>query len=235
MAKVLENSYRASNIAFIHEWAQFAEVANVNLHEVLNAIKMRPTHNNIMSPGIGVGGYCLPKDPLMASWAYKNLFSNSIGLPQSEKSVQINDMMPLHCYNIIKEYFKDDLKEQNVLILGISYINDVADTRYAPQELLFDKLKNEGCDLFIHDTHVKYWEEKNIHIEPSLEKIFENNINIIILATKHSGYTNSSYLEKLLSNCNNKFILDCQSFLSQDYIKSLKNDNVVRVLGRGDI
>ena len=64
MAKVLENSFRAMNIAFIVEWSRFAEEAKVNLYEVINAIRMRPTHKNIMLPGIGVGGYCLTKDPV---------------------------------------------------------------------------------------------------------------------------------------------------------------------------
>ena len=71
MAKVLENSYRAMNISFITEWSRFAEESGVNLYEVIGAIRMRPTHTNIMFPGIGVGGYCLTKDPLLASWSKK--------------------------------------------------------------------------------------------------------------------------------------------------------------------
>jgi UDP-N-acetyl-D-mannosaminuronate dehydrogenase len=69
MAKVLENSYRAMNIAFAVEWSRFAEEAGVNLYEIVNAIRIRKTHSNLMYPGIGVGGYCLTKDPLLASWA----------------------------------------------------------------------------------------------------------------------------------------------------------------------
>ena len=73
MAKVLENSFRAMNISFIVEWSRFAEESGVNLYEVVNAIRMRPTHKNIMLPGIGVGGYCLTKDPFLASWSRKNI------------------------------------------------------------------------------------------------------------------------------------------------------------------
>ena len=69
MAKVLENSYRALNISFIVEWSRFAEHADVDLYDVVDAIRKRPTHSNMMYPGIGVGGYCLTKDPLIASWA----------------------------------------------------------------------------------------------------------------------------------------------------------------------
>jgi UDP-N-acetyl-D-glucosamine dehydrogenase len=77
MAKVLENSYRALNIAFMVEWSRFAEIAGVNIYEVVNAIRMRPTHSNLMFPGIGVGGYCLTKDPLLASWSMQNHFASS--------------------------------------------------------------------------------------------------------------------------------------------------------------
>jgi UDP-N-acetyl-D-glucosamine dehydrogenase len=65
MAKVLENSYRAANIAFVVEWSRFAEEAGVNLYEIVSAIRVRKTHSNLMLPGIGVGGYCLTKGPLI--------------------------------------------------------------------------------------------------------------------------------------------------------------------------
>ena len=73
-AKVLENSYRACNIAFAVEWSRFAEEAGVDLWSIVNAIRVRNTHANLMFPNIGVGGYCLTKDPLLASWARKKLF-----------------------------------------------------------------------------------------------------------------------------------------------------------------
>ena len=75
LAKVLENSYRAMNIAFMVEWTRFAEEAGVNMYEIVNAIRQRDTHSNLMFPGLGVGGYCLSKDPLLASWSRKSLFN----------------------------------------------------------------------------------------------------------------------------------------------------------------
>ena len=85
IAKVLENSYRAKNIAFMVEWSRFAEEAGVNLYEVIDAIKMRPTHSNMMYPGIGVGGYCLTKDPLLASWSKMEIFGSKKDLDESVK------------------------------------------------------------------------------------------------------------------------------------------------------
>ena len=73
MAKVLENSYRAMNIAFAVEWSRFSEEAGVDLYAMVNAIRARPTHANLMYPGIGVGGYCLTKDPLLAKVGHASI------------------------------------------------------------------------------------------------------------------------------------------------------------------
>lgn len=110
MAKVLENSYRAMNIAFMVEWSRFAEEAGVDIYEVVNAIRMRPTHKNIMLPGLGVGGYCLTKDPLLASWARMNLFGSTEKLGQSEKGVHINDKMPVYAFDFLQAQYKDSLE-----------------------------------------------------------------------------------------------------------------------------
>ena len=132
LSKVLENSYRAMNISFIVEWSRFAEEAGVDLYEVVNAIRMRPTHKNIMLPGIGVGGYCLTKDPLLASWAKQNIFSSIEPLTMSEESVRTNDKMPEKAFNFLKSSFGKSLDGKKILLLGISYLPDVGDTRYTP-------------------------------------------------------------------------------------------------------
>ena len=163
MCKVLENSFRAMNIAFIQEWTEFAESAGVNLYEVIESIRMRPTHKNIMKPGLGVGGYCLTKDPLLASWASQEWF-NSVKLKQSEEAVSINDKMPLHTYEIIKKYFNKDLEGKRILILGISYLQNVGDTRYTPVEILYNKLLDDGVSIVLHDPFVSFWKEKNVEI-----------------------------------------------------------------------
>ena len=71
--KIVENSYRATILAFLNEWSLFAERNGVDLIKVIKAIKMRPTHSNIIFPGPGVGGYCLPKDGGLGYWAYKHI------------------------------------------------------------------------------------------------------------------------------------------------------------------
>ena len=181
MSKVLENAYRAMNIAFIQEWTKFAESAGVNLYEVVEAIRMRPTHKNIMKPGLGVGGYCLTKDPLLASWASQKWF-NSPKLSQSENAISINDRMPLHTYEIIKENFNKDLAGKRILILGISYLPNVGDTRYTPVELLYDKLLEDGVSVVLHDPFVALWREKNLEIRNN-DDVFDGMYNAAIIGT----------------------------------------------------
>ena len=75
LTKVLENTYRSVNIAFIDEWTKISEKLNINLNKVVDAIKLRPTHSNIMRPGLGVGGYCLTKDSLLAMYSAKKIYN----------------------------------------------------------------------------------------------------------------------------------------------------------------
>jgi len=98
MAKVLENSYRAMNIAFAVEWSRYAEEAGVDLYGMVDAIRVRKTHANLMYPGVGVGGYCLTKDPLLASWSRKTFFGSEFDLDMSINSVSVNDQMPVFAF-----------------------------------------------------------------------------------------------------------------------------------------
>ena len=157
LAKVLENTFRSVNIALIYEWTLLAEKMEVNLFSVIEGIRNRKTHNNIMNPGFGVGGYCLTKDSLLAYWSSKQLYNSDFGLPISTKAIDINDKMPLHTFDLIKnninkKYFK-------VAILGVSYREDVGDTRYSPTEILYKKLKENNIYVAVHDPYLDFWEE----------------------------------------------------------------------------
>tara|TARA_B100001059_G_scaffold236623_1_gene288345 strand:+ start:15 stop:1523 length:1509 start_codon:yes stop_codon:yes gene_type:complete len=236
MAKVLENSYRAMNIAFAVEWSRFAEESGVNLYEVVDAIRMRPTHKNLMYPGIGVGGYCLTKDPLLASWSKRYLFESSEGLNQSEKGVKINDKMPLYAFKFLKKELKfDNLKEKKILLLGVSYRSDVGDTRYTPVQPFYNYLKKDGAKLLLHDPYVRFWEELDIVVEQSLNVVFKSELDIVVITTAHKEYNDSNYLLNLLLNMNSLFVLDTVGLLSNSQISQLSKKHKVRVVGRGDI
>lgn len=235
MAKVLENSYRAMNIAFAQEWSRFAEEAGVNIYEVVHAIRMRPTHANLMLPGIGVGGYCLTKDPLLASWAKVNLFESDEPLTQSEKGVMINDKMPLFVFDFLKKHFGSNFNGKNILLLGVSYRSDVGDTRYTPVEPLFDFLEAEKAIISTHDPYVTFWEEKSIHVSQDLGSVLDHNYDIIIFSTGHVEYKNNMILIEKIKTQPNVFVFDTIGILTDKEILSLKENHKVIVLGRGDI
>ena len=235
MAKVLENSFRAMNIAFMVEWSRFAEEAGVDIYEVVNAIRMRPTHKNIMLPGLGVGGYCLTKDPLLASWARMNLFGSEERLGQSEKGVHINDKMPLYAFEFLQSQYKEALAGKKVLLLGVSYLNDVGDTRYTPVEGFYDQLEIEGCEIVLHDPHVKYWEEKDVWVNQDLDELLKDSYNIIAITTGHKDYRNNESLINKLIDQPVSFLYDTIGVLTNEEIKRLSAKHIVKVIGRGDL
>lgn len=235
MAKVLENSFRAMNIAFMVEWSRFAEEAGVDIYEVVNAIRMRPTHKNIMLPGLGVGGYCLTKDPLLASWARMNLFGSEEKLEQSEKGVNINDKMPLYAFEYLQSQYNGTLAGKKVLLLGVSYLNDVGDTRYTPVEGFYDQLEIEGCEITLHDPHVKYWEEKDVWVNQDLDVLLKNSYDFIVITTGHKDYRNNESLINKLLNQPASFIYDTIGVLTNEEIKKLTTKHIVKVIGRGDL
>ncbi len=235
MSKVLENSYRAMNIAFMVEWSRFAEEAGVNIYEVVDAIRMRPTHKNIMYPGIGVGGYCLTKDPLMASWAKQNLFGSKQSLGQSETGVRINDKMPLYAFQFLQQSFGDELKQKNILLLGVSYRSNVGDTRYSPVEYLYNYIEKEAANISLHDPYVSFWDEKQIAVQQDLNEYFPGKWDIVIISTGHVEYKNNPSFIKQLMDIDRTFIFDTVGLFSKDEIQALSEKHIVRVLGRGDL
>jgi nucleotide sugar dehydrogenase len=235
MAKVLENSYRAMNIAFAVEWSRYAEVAGVNLYEIVNAIRMRPTHSNLMYPGIGVGGYCLTKDPLLASWAKTNHFNSNQCLEQSEKGVQINDKMPHFAFDFMKRAFSfKTLKYKKILLLGVSYRSDVGDTRYSPVEPFYLNCINDKATVVTHDPYVQYWNELNLKVSQNLDEELKNDWDIIVFSTAHTQYKNPKVISKI-SKMSKICIYDTLGILKDKDIIELNINNKVKVLGRGDI
>lgn len=145
IAKVLENSYRAVNIAFIEEWSRLAEATGVDLYEVIDAIRMRPTHSNMRQPGFGVGGYCLTKDPFFAPLAAKELFDlEGMDFPFSTRAVRVNNAMPLVSLEKIETLLGGSLMGKRLLVLGVSYRQDVGDTRCSPTEIFVREAVKKG-------------------------------------------------------------------------------------------
>ena len=235
-AKVLENSFRAMNIAFATEWSRFAEESNVDMYEVVDAIRMRPTHKNLMYPGIGVGGYCLTKDPLLASWSKVNHFKSDKRLDQSELGVNINDTMPLFAYNYLKKSFGiKTFEKKNILLLGASYRSDLGDTRFSPVERFYNFIKVDKGLITVHDPYVSYWEELKIGINKNLKKILEKKFDLIVFTTAHSDYSDSNILINYFNSNEEVLIYDTVGILDDNFLSKLKYKSKIKILGRGDI
>ena len=234
MAKVLENSYRAMNIAFVVEWSRMAEEAGVDLYEVVSAIRQRPTHANLMLPGIGVGGYCLTKDPLLASWSRANLLDGTGNLAHCELAVSINDQMPRYAYEYLERRFPTPLDSVAVLLLGVSYRGDVADTRFSPVEPFYHRLRDAGAMVRAHDPYVRVWPEAGLEPNQSLSAALGESVDLVVISAGHSAYREADTIDRLLE-CPPMWIYDTIGLLSADQIDSLSTSHTVIVLGRGDL
>ena len=161
--KIVENSYRATILAFLDEWSRYAERNGVDLIKVINAIKVRPTHSNIIFPGPGIGGYCLPKDGGLGVWAYNTLMGFEDELfKMTPMAIDINDTRSLHVAELVRDALRNMGKivaASRIALLGASYREDVGDTRYSGSEIIVRKLTEMGGDVVVHDPYVSHWWE----------------------------------------------------------------------------
>ena len=231
-SKLLENSYRAVNIAFIDEWANFAEKTNVDLYEVIDAIRLRPTHSNISQPGFGVGGYCLTKDPLFADIAARQILNiNDLDFPFSKLAVEINSKMPLQILKKLANHYEGNLKNKSILLMGLTYKEDVADTRFSASETFYKEAKKIGCKVDVYDPLISFWEETKIKIKPDIPSLIE--YDAIIFSVAHKEFSALSFKKVKISK--GVLIFDANNVLTNEQKNDINNDNNLRYIsvGRG--
>ena len=221
LTKLLENSYRSANIAFLHEWTLLAESIGVDLWSVVDAIRVRKgTHDNIRSPGLGVGGYCLPKDALLAQWGAAHLLGSDVALSTTLDALETNRLMPLHTFEHARR-LAIDLRGRTVALCGVAYIPDVADTRNAPSELLHDALVEAGADVRVHDPHVVHWIERpEIAVSQDLAATLDG-ADGVVLAVPHAAYRalGPGALERLTGRP--AFLVDAQDVVGDEAARAL--------------
>jgi nucleotide sugar dehydrogenase len=192
--KIVENSYRAAILAFLDEWSRFAERNGVDLIKVIQAIKMRPTHDNIIFPGPGIGGYCLPKDGGLGIWANRHLMGfEEETFKITPLAININDTRGLHVGTLVRDALRNMGKViagSRVTVLGAAYREDVGDTRYSGSELLIRKLAEMGGDVAVHDPYVGHWwefEEQETYPREgySWARFFRNQEGLKALRVQH--------------------------------------------------
>ena len=194
-AKVMENTFRATTIALIEEWARFAETAGIDLFEVVDAIRMRPTHANMRTPGFGVGGYCLTKDPLFAKIASDVLFDEPMEFPFSTAAVRTNDDAPAVAVQRLAKLLGGDLSGKRVLLAGVSYRQDVGDTRYSPSETFVRAAESAGATVLASDPLVSHWEELDVAV--SVELPSPQGFDAVVFAVPHAEYRDLDFVEWL--------------------------------------
>jgi nucleotide sugar dehydrogenase len=262
-AKIVENSFRATILAFLDEWSLFAERNGVDLIKVIDAIKNRPTHSNIIFPGPGIGGYCLPKDGGLGLWAYRHIhgFEDDI-FKITPLAIDINDTRALHVAELTRDALRNmgrPLAAAEILVLGASYREDVGDTRYSGSELIVRRLTEMGAELRVHDPYVRNWwefEKQDEYPSPthSLKRFFRNqeklsdlrveeNLNkalrgaeAVVFAVRHQHYLDLDPDEVVKTAGVPIAAIDCFGILDDQRIKRyFELGCEVKGLGRGHV
>ena len=197
-AKLLENTFRLVNIALVNEFAQICSSNTINVHEVIDAASSKPYGFMPFRPGVGVGGHCIPVDPLYLTWwARQN--GGEAGIVEAANL--INHSMPKYVAERALSLVKNNIEAPRVLILGVAYKPGVGDVRETPVSELRKYLKAKGADVAWHDPLVPIWEGTNpVDLGWACD--------VAILATKQPGMN----LEQLLES--NVPLLDCTNSLS---------------------
>ena len=263
--KIVENSYRAAILAFMNEWSLFSERNGVDLTKVIKAIRMRPTHNNMLFPGPGIGGYCLPKDAGLGYWAYKHILGFEDGdqvFKISPTAVDINDTRGLHVAELTRDALRNMgryIAGADVVLCGASYRQDVGDTRYSGSELVVRKLTEMGAEMRVHDPYVEHWYELELQDEypspgHSWSRFFRNQEHLkdvrvqkdlaaalhdaeaLILAVPHQAYLDLDPQQVVEWAGKPLAVIDCFGILSDDAIRRyFELGCEVKALGRGHI
>jgi nucleotide sugar dehydrogenase len=261
--KIVENSYRATILAFLHEWSVFAETNGVDLIKVIEAIKVRPTHSNMIFPGPGIGGYCLPKDGGLGLWANKHLmgFENDI-FKITPEAININDTRGLHAAQLVRDALRNMGKivaASQVVVLGVSYREDVGDTRYSGSEIVVRKLTEMGAEVRAHDPYVeRWWELEKQDTYPatglSWARFFRNqgelqgfrmdndlgeglrDAEAVVFAVRHKPYLSLEPEEVVDMAGGPLAVVDCFGILSDEQIERyFELGCEVKALGRGHV
>lgn len=197
-AKLLENTFRLVNIALINEFTQLCSANGISVHEVIDAAASKPYGFMPFRPGVGVGGHCIPVDPLYLTWwARQN--GGEAGIV--ETADLINHEMPKYVAERALGMVNQNIETPRVLILGVAYKPGVGDVRETPVSELRNYLKAKGADVAWHDPLVSVWEGTN-----PVDLAW--TCDVAILATKQSGMN----LEQLLAR--DVPLLDCTNSLN---------------------
>ncbi|RQW67508.1 nucleotide sugar dehydrogenase [Listeria sp. SHR_NRA_18] len=198
MTKLLENTFRSINIAFINEMSMLCEELGIDLWEAIDAAKTKPFGFMPFYPGPGVGGHCIPLDPMYLYWKgkEKNFFSRFIELAQ-----QVNTSMPKHVVELASQALNRHgkaLSTSKVLLVGVAYKSDIDDVRESPGLHVYEQLKQADAQLDVLDPFVTIFRDEAGRIVRPVSVVGNmSDYDCAIIMTKHS---NIDY-DVLLKSC----------------------------------
>jgi UDP-N-acetyl-D-glucosamine dehydrogenase len=191
--KILENTYRAVNIALVNELKVLFDRMNINIWEVIEAAKTKPFGFQAFTPGPGLGGHCIPIDPFYLAWvARKHGFTTRF----IELAGEINTSMPTYVVGRVADALNDQglaVKGSKVLLLGMAYKKDVDDPRESPGFELMERLVEKGAEVEYNDPHIpslpsmrRYPALKRDSRELSADYL--GSRDCVLIVTDHSSY-----------------------------------------------
>jgi UDP-N-acetyl-D-glucosamine dehydrogenase len=197
-AKLLENTFRLVNIALINEFTQICSASGINVHEVINAAASKPYGFMPFTPGVGVGGHCIPVDPLYLTWWARQ---NGGQAAFVESADRINHEMPKYVAQRALSMVEGNIVNPRILILGVAYKPGVGDVRETPVTELRSCLQDLGAKVAWHDPLVQIWEGTN-PVDLGWD------CDVAILATNQPGMNLSRLIESGVQ------ILDCTNSIT---------------------
>jgi UDP-N-acetyl-D-glucosamine dehydrogenase len=182
LTKLLENIYRAVNIALVNELAQLCDRMNIDVWEVVEAAATKPFGFASFKPGPGLGGHCIPIDPFYLTWKAREFdFSTRF----IELAGEVNNNMPYFCRSLISQALNHGARKSvagaRILVLGVAYKPDIGDWRETPADKLIHLLRTAGADVSYHDPHVPEFEGMtSVPLEPE-------RYDCVAIVTDHSS------------------------------------------------
>ena len=189
MTKLLENTFRAVNIALVNETAQIADRLGVDVWEVVEAAATKPFGFMKFTPGPGLGGHCIPVDPHYLSWKMRTLDYRTRFI---ELASEINAEMPHFVVGKVREALNAGKKAVNgsrVLVLGVAYKPNIDDVRESPAIEILKELEDDGAEVIFHDPHVPtFTEEGRTWTGVPLTKDIVRSADAVLIVTDHAAF-----------------------------------------------
>ncbi len=195
LTKLLENIFRSVNIALVNELAQLCDRMDIDVWEVIEAAATKPFGFMSFKPGPGLGGHCIPIDPFYLTWKAREFgfYTEFI-----ELAGKVNESMPYFCRSLVSQALNHvrqrSLSGSKILVLGVAYKPDIADTRESPAIKLIALLQNAGADVAYHDPHVPSFAENGVSMSSS--PLEPAGYDCVVVVTNHSGIDYSALVDE---------------------------------------